>query len=97
LTLVSKVYNMEQGPDAGTHLRGANSLGRCILSRRHRLETSDLTSSEDRFTQNLQDYAYLGLDVERTIHKLSGGLDESPKSPQWPVHGSAIAQSTNSK
>lgn len=44
-----------------------------------------------------QDCAYPGLDVERTIHKLSGGLDESPKSPQWPVHGSAIAQGTNSK
>jgi hypothetical protein len=50
---------------------------------------------EDRFTQYL--HACLGLDLERTIHKLSGDLDESPKSPQWPVHGSAIAQSTNSK
>jgi hypothetical protein len=51
---------------------------------------------EDRFTQYLQLHVCLGLDLERTMHKLPGGLDESPKSPQWSVHGSAIAQSTNS-
>lgn len=98
VALVSKIYIMEQGPDDGTPLRGANSLGRCIFSRHHGLETSYLASSgRPVYSISARLHVCLGLDLERTMHKLPGGLDESPKSPQWPVHGSAIAQSTNSK